>query len=94
MIEAAHAAARKNGCYLAAQYRRLAHRRGKKKAAVAVGHSILLIAYHLLTRGTCYQELGGNYFDERDGQAMKRRLVQRLEQLGYEVTIQSATPAA
>jgi len=94
LIEAAQAAGRKKGCYLAAQYRRLAHRRGKKKAAVAVGHSILVIAYHLLTRGTPYEELGGNYFDERDRQAVKRRLVQRLEDLGYEVTIQPATPAA
>jgi transposase len=94
LIEAAQAAGRKKGCYLAAQYRRLAHRRGKKKAAVAVGHSILVIAYHLLTRRTPYEELGDNYFDERDRQAVKRRLVQRLEDLGYEVTIQPATPAA
>ncbi len=53
-----------------------------------------MIAYHLLTRGTPYEELGGNYFDERERQAVKRRLVQRLEDLGYEVTIQPATPAA
>jgi transposase len=62
-------------------------RRGKKKGTVAVGHSILVIAYHLLQRQTTYQELGGNYFDERDRQGVKRRAVQRLESLGYDVIL-------
>lgn len=88
LVEAAHAAGRKKDCYLAAQYHRLAARRGKKKAAVAVGHSILVIAYHLLKRGTDYQELGGNYFDQRDQEAVQRRAVQRLESLGYKVTLE------
>ena len=87
LVQAAHAAARTKGTYLAAQYRRLAARRGRAKAAVAVAHSILIIAYHLLTEGTVYRDLGGNYFDERDRQAVERRLVHRLEGLGYTVSL-------
>ncbi len=91
LVQAAHAAARKKGTYLAAQYRRLAARRGRNKAAVAVGHTILVIAYHLLRRGTAYDDLGPRYFDEHDRQAVERRLVRRLEGLGYAVAL---TPAA
>jgi transposase len=76
--------------YLAALYRRLQARRGTKKALVAVGHAILVIIYHILSRQEAYQDLGANYFDERDRQAVQRRLVHRLEQLGYQVTVQSA----
>jgi transposase len=91
LVQAAHAAARTKGTYLAAQYRRLAARRGRAKAAVAVAHSILRIAYHVLTQGTDYRDLGGNYFDERDRQGVERRLVHRLEGLGYTVSLQLAT---
>jgi transposase len=87
LVEAAKAAGRSKGTYLAAQYARLAGRRGKKKGTVAVGHSILVIAYHLLQRETTYEELGGQYFDERDRQGVQRRAVHRLESLGYEVTL-------
>ena len=90
LVQAAHAAARTKGTYLAAQYRRLAARRGRAKAAVAVAHSILIIAYHLLMEGTVYRDLGANYFDERDRQAVERRLVHRLEGLGYTVSLQPA----
>jgi transposase len=90
LVQAAHAAARTKGTYLAAQYRRLAARRGRAKAAVAVAHSILVIVYHLLTEGTVYCDLGGNYFDERDRQGVERRLVHRLEGLGYTVSLTSA----
>ena len=90
LVQAAHAAARTTGTYLAAQYRRLAARRGRAKAAVAVAHSILIIAYHMLTEGTAYCDLGANYFDERDRQAVQRRLVHRLEGLGYTVSLQPA----
>jgi transposase len=86
LVQAAHAAARSKATYLGAQYRRLAARRGAKRAAVAVGHTILVIAYHLLTRSTVYQDLGPFYFDERDRDAVRRRLVGRLEKLGYKVT--------
>jgi transposase len=93
LIEAAHAAARTKGTYLAAQYRRLAARRGKAKAAVAVAHSILRIAYFLLRRQTTYQDLGGNYFDERERSSVEHRLVRRLEQLGHKVTLEPIAPA-
>jgi transposase len=94
LVQAAHAAARRKNTYLAAQYGRLATRRGKKKAAVAVGHTILVIVYHVLKRGTVYEELGAGYFDERDRQAVERRLVRRLEALGNKVTLEPADPAA
>jgi transposase len=90
LVEAARAAARTKQTYLAAQYRRLAARRGAKRAAVAVGHTILVIAYHLLRRRVPYHDLGSGYFDERDRQAVERRLVHRLEGLGYKVTLDPA----
>lgn len=61
--------------------------------AVAVGHSILVIAYYLLRRKIDYQDLGPNYFDERDRERVKRRLVRRLEDLGYRVTAEFAPVA-
>jgi transposase len=87
LVEAAHAAGRRRNTYLSAQYRRLASRRGNKRAAVAVGHTILVIAYHLLERSCDYEELGGDYFDKRDRQFVERRLVRRLEGLGYKVSL-------
>jgi len=90
LIEAAQAAARSHGTYLAAQYRRLAARRGAKRAAVAVGHSILVSVYHLLRDGEPYHDLGGNSFDERDLLAVQRRLVRRLEALGHTVILEPA----
>ena len=92
LAEAAQAAARTKGTYLGAQYRRLAARRGKQKATVAVGHTILVTAYYLLTRGRDYDDLGDTYFDERDRQLVERRLVRRLEGLGYDVTLTPARP--
>jgi len=90
LVQAAHAGARKKDTYLGAQYRRLAARRGKSRAAVAVGHSILIIAYHLLSDDTDYHDLGARYFDERDRRAVERRLVHRLEGLGYKVSLAPA----
>jgi transposase len=77
---------------LSAQYRRLAARRGKKKAIVALEHTILVIAYHLIQRKEPYRELGGNYFDNRRPVATAKRLVKRLEQLGFSVALQQLTP--
>lgn len=91
LIQAAHAAARTKDTYLSAQYRRLAARRGKAKAAVAVGHTILGLVYELLTTGTTYEDLGADYFDQRDQKRVEQRLVARLQRLGYAVTL---TPAA
>jgi hypothetical protein len=74
--------------YLAAQYRRIAARRGKKRALIAVGHTVLTIVYTMLTRQQPYQDLGAAYFDQRERHRVERRLVQRLERLGYEVALQ------
>jgi hypothetical protein len=93
-VEAAYGAGGTKDTSLGAQYRRLVARRGRKKAAVAVGHSILVIAYHLLSRRASYQDLGPNYFDERDREGIKRRLVRRLKDLGYEVTVENPPVAA
>jgi transposase len=86
LIEAARAAARSRGSYLAAQYARLKARRGSKKAAVAVGHSILVICYHMLEREVPYEELGEDYFHrQRSSEAYAKRLVRQLERLGHKV---------
>jgi transposase len=92
--QAAHAAARTKNTYLSAQYHRLARRIGKKKAIVAVEHSILVIAYHLIQRHEPYRELGGDYFDKRRPEATARHLVKRLEKLGYQVSIEATESAA
>ena len=94
LIEAAHAAAHSKNTYLSAQYHRLASRRGVKKAAVALGHTLLVIIYHVLTEETDYKDLGGNYFDERAHQAVEKRLIRRLENLGYQVSLTPTAPTA
>jgi transposase len=88
LVEAATAAGRSKDNYLSAQYRRLAARRGKKRAAVAVAHSILIIAYHIIRDGTAYLDLGANYFDERKKDAVQQQLVRRLENLGFKVALE------
>jgi transposase len=93
LVEGAQAAARCKDGYLATQYRRIARQGGSKKAAVAVGHSILVIVYEMLKHQTTYNDLGANYFDDRDRQAKERRLIHSLEQLGYKVSIEPV-PAA
>lgn len=94
LVEAACAAGRKNGSYLQAQYRRLRYRRGPKKAAVAVGHTILVIAYHLLTHKEDYRDLGPTYLDERRRDKAKRRALAQLDALGFEATLTPKQPAA
>ena len=87
--ECARRAARTRNTYLAAQYYRLARRRGPQKAAVAVAHSILVIAYHVLHDQQPYGDLGADYFDRLDHRATTRRArryVQHLQRLGYAVT--------
>jgi transposase len=91
LVQCGHAAGR-GKTYLASQYHRIAARRGKKRAAVAVGHSILVIAYHILSKpGLTYEDLGFNYFDERRKQRLTQRLVQRLQRLGYYVNLEAVT---
>lgn len=79
--------------YLASQYLRLAGRRGRKRSLMAVGHSILVIFYHMLKAGTGYSELGGDFFDRLEPQRMTRYYVRRLESLGHQVTLESSTVA-
>jgi transposase len=94
LIEAAHGAARTKDTYLSSQHHRLAGRRGKKRALVAVGHSLLVIAYYVLKRHQAYSDLGSNYFEQLHRQRLERNLVRRLEKLGYQVTLQALKPAA
>jgi transposase len=94
LVEAARAAARTKGTYASAQYHRIAGRRGAKRAAMAVGHSILVSSYHMLQRGVDYEELGSQYFDERDRTEVVRRCKQRIEKLGYQVTVAELATAA
>jgi len=90
LMQSAHVASRSR-TYLAAQYRRLAARRGKKRATMAVAHSILVIAYHMIQRQEPDRELGVNYFDQQRPEATTKRLVKRLENLGYQVALQPQT---
>jgi len=76
---------------LAALYRRLIARKGKKRTIVAVAHTMLIIAYHILKRGCPYQELGADYFDRLDAKGLQKRLVKKLTSLGFQVTL---TPTA
>jgi transposase len=86
LLQAAHAAARTRNTYLSAQYHRLAGRRGKKRAIVAVAHSILVISYHIIQRKEPYRDLGGDYFDQRRPEATAKRLLIRLQHLGYDIS--------
>jgi transposase len=91
LTEAAWASSRTKKTYLSAHYRRLAARRGTKRALVAVGHTILVIAYHMLKKTVDYRDLGPNHFDELHAERLTRSLVQRLQRLGHQVVL---TPAA
>src|SRR5262249_31296195 len=91
--KATWAASHAKNTYLAAQYRRLAGRRGRKRALIAVGHSILVIFYHMLKHGTTYTDLGGDFFDRLEPQRLTRFYVRRLEQLGHRVTLESSAAA-
>ncbi|HLZ55440.1 MAG TPA: transposase [Ktedonosporobacter sp.] len=88
LVQAAHSVSRQKHCYLAEQYRRLAKRRGAKRAAIAVAHSILVIAYHLLRNRTLYQEKGESFFEEQERQGSEKRLIRQLSRLGYHVELQ------
>ena len=91
LIEAAQAAGRTKNTYLGAQFAQIRGRRGPQRAAVAVGHSILIIAWHLLTTGEPYNDLGGDYFDRRRNTTTRqRRLVAQLEAMGHHVTLEPA----
>ena len=87
LTEAARAAARTKSTYLSAQYRRLVVRRGAKRAAIAVGHAILIIAYNLIKKGDTYRDLTPTHLDERRRHRVAQRALQQLRTLGYRVTI-------
>jgi len=93
LVQAAHSASHQKHCYLAEQYRRIAKRRGSKRAAVAVAHSILVIIYHLLRDQTMYREKGEAFFEEQERQGAEKRLVRQLARLGYHVELQPITLA-
>jgi transposase len=88
LVQVAWAASHSKGTYLAAQYRRLAGRRGKKKALVAVAHSILIIIYYILKRHVPYRDLGPEYLEKLESKQLTRHLVRRLERLGHKVILE------
>jgi transposase len=94
LVEAAWAATRTKGTYLRAKYHRLVKRMPKKKALVAVAHTMLVIVYHLLSRRVAYMELGSDHVDRQHVERQRRRLVERLEALGVKVTIEEVAEAA
>jgi transposase len=88
LLQAAWAASRSKDTYLAAQFRRLSARRGAKRAAVAVSHTLLVMVYQILSRGVAYEELGADYLDRLAPDRLTRQLVKRLERLGHKVTLE------
>jgi transposase len=92
LVEAAWAASRAKKSYLRAQFRRLAPRRGKNRALVAVAHSLLVIIYHVLKYNMEYRDLGPDYFDRLEPERLRRYLVKRLQSLGYDVTLSPKNP--
>lgn len=96
LTEAAWAAVRCKTGYLPAQYARLAGRRGRKRAIVAVAHTLVHIVYHMIATGSSYQDLGGDYFEQRDRDGAERRALATLKRLGYRVELHATevTPEA
>lgn len=94
LVQAAWAASHQKDTYLAAQYHRLVKRMGKKKALVAVGHTILVIAYHILRERVCYRELGADYFERRPKDQHRQRLIRQLQALGLKVTVEELEQVA
>lgn len=87
LVEAAVAASRKKGSYLRDKFYRLRARRGTKRAAMAIGHEILIAAYHMLSTDMPHRDLGATYLDGIEKRRTTGNLVRRLERLGYEVTL-------
>ena len=87
LVQSAWAAARTKDCFFAALFYRIAHKHGMKKAAVAVAHRLLTIAYVLIRDGGVYREPGGDYFDQRNPERTAKKLTKRLEQIGFQVAL-------
>jgi len=94
LCQAAWAASHTKDTYLAARFRRLAARKGKKRAIVAVAHTIVVSMYHMLKNKQPYRELGADFLDRRNAENVKRYLLKRLERLGLHVTVRSAEDTA
>jgi hypothetical protein len=90
VVQSAWTVVRTREGHLYAKYTRIKARRGGKKAVVAIAASILTAAYHMMERGTCFHDLGADYFDRRTQAERAHRLVQRLQRLGYEVQLRTA----
>jgi transposase len=94
LCQAAWAASHSKNTYLSAQFRRLAARKGKKRAIVAVAHTILIILFHMLKNQQPYRDLGADYFDRQNAEQLKRSLLRRLERLGVQVIVQTPVSSA
>jgi transposase len=94
LVQCAWAASHTKGTYLSSQYKRLAARRGKKRALVAVGHTVLGIVYAVLKKKSVYRELGADYLDRQDKEKLKERLLKRLAKLGVQVTVEAEAALA
>jgi transposase len=94
LSQAAWAASRKKGSYFQAQFRRLAGRRGKKRALISVARSLLVVIYHILKKRTTFKDLGSDYFDKLNSRRLVPYLVKRIENLGYGVTLVPSEVAA
>ena len=94
LVQAAWAAGRSKRTYLQARFWRLAARRGKKRALVALAHTLVGIIYRVLKEGKEYAELGADYFDRLEKERLTKRLVERLERLGHKVTLQPVQQAS
>ena len=93
LCQSAWAAAHQKDSHLAALHRRVRSRRGEQKAVMAVAHQLLTIIFHIIREGSIYQELGASHFDEQNKPKVTRKLVDRLQKLGYYVTLQPVEAA-
>jgi transposase len=91
LTQSAWSITRKKDCFLTALFWRISSRGGRKKAALAVAHRMLTIAWHIIAEGKAYEEIGANYYDRQHPERSARRLIRRLQQLGFDV---EATPKA
>jgi transposase len=94
LVQAAWGTTMKKNCYLSSQYFRLVKRLGRKKALVAVAHSLLVIIYHVLQRDQTYTELGGDYFDRNHVEQQRDYYIRRLQMLGLKVNVEELLQAA
>ena len=90
IVEAANAAGRKKNCYLSAMYHRVASKRGKKRALIAVARTILQSCYYMIQRGAKYEDLGADYYEKRNPEGLAKYLAKRIQKLGFTVTIAKA----